>query len=154
MEILFNGERPTQKVYFYSVQDNNNADELVFVIAKEQEDISLSMAYTPYIKIQDAGKSYIDKDVFDSIEENETQFALHYFLKRKSTQFRTLQLQVQFEESEEDVVWQTEIVNLNLFNTIKADAFIENNNASVINELLHRVEELERKVEALENGEI
>lgn len=137
MEILFSGNKPQKKTYSFSVKENNNSNIITFILDKEIEGLDLS-SLSCYVKVQG---SEIDKDV-PNVEIEEDKIKVIWTLQRKHTESRLLSVQLQF-EGQGDVVWQTEIVQFVLSDTIKADEYIENKYPAVLVNHEERLQGLE-----------
>lgn len=141
MEILFKRNVPQQKMYSYAVKDNNNSNTITFVLDKIQEDNLDLSSLTCFVKV----KGYtIDKDVVVKIVE-ENKVKIKWVLKRKHTKSRIISVQLQFEGYENDLVWQSEIIEITLSGTIKADEYIENEFPGELMDHEARIQALEEK---------
>lgn len=137
MQILFTGNKPQKKTYSYSVKENNNSNKISFILDKVQEGLDLS-TLSCFVKVQGLE---IDKDV-PTIEIEEDKIKVNWTLLRKHTDSRVLSVQLQF-EGHGDVVWQSEILQLVLSDTIKADEYIENKYPAVLTNHEERITDLE-----------
>lgn len=141
MEILFKGNVPQQKMYSYAVKDNNNSNTITFVLDKIQEDNLDLSSLTCFVKVKG---HVIDKDVVVKIVE-EDKVKIKWILKRKHTKSRIISIQLQFEGYENDLVWQSEIIEITLSGTIKADEYIENEFPGELMDHEARIQALEEK---------
>lgn len=146
INIYFKGIIPQQRFLNYSVQGNNNADKIKFIVEATQTDIDLS-TLTPYVKVQSAGGSYIDKIRLTATPKDNT-LEMVWTMTRKSLQCRNLSLQLQFEDerNDHDIVWQSAIAQIELFDTIKADKPISEQNATIIQQLSGQVDGFEDRL--------
>jgi len=146
--ILFNGIKPKQCVYEISVVGNAKVDKINFILTTTISDLhSLTELadFHCYIKVQSAGGEYIDKiSATSSIVNN--KLVVEFVLQKKTTQFKNIGVQLQFEYDDGRVISQTEVVGLKLSNTIPADEEIPDRFPSVLSNLEYRVEELEEGI--------
>lgn len=141
MKILFKGNVPQEKSYSYSVKNNNNSNVITFELDKIQEDDLDLSSLTCFVKVKGA---IIDKDVVTKTVDGD-KLKIKWIMKRKHTKSRIISVQLQFEGyGESDIVWQTEMIEITLSNTIKADEYIEN-------EFPGELMDHEARIQALEN---
>lgn len=142
MKILFKGSVPQEKSYSYSVKNNNNSNVITFELDKIQEDDLDLSSLTCFVKVKGA---IIDKDVVTKVVEDD-KLKIKWIMKRKHTKSRIISVQLQFEGyGESDIVWQTEMIEITLSNTINADEYIEN-------EYPGELADHEERIQALEQG--
>lgn len=154
--INFKGKTPQQNFYSIGVKDNNKANKIMFVLSAYQQDVNLG-EYTPYLKVQSKEHDYIDKIVLESTKDVISDDILNivWTLTSKSTQYRNLELQLQFQsDNNDEVVWQTMIVEIELSETIKADKEVNEKYPTELAQLEKevasysgRIEECEEKVD-------
>jgi len=148
--INYKGITPQNRYYSLGVKQNNNADRIRFILDVLQEDIDLSDCQA-YLKVQNKEHTYIDKIMLTAYFDNDN-VQLDWVLTRKSTQFRNLELQIEFKNSDDDVVWQTLIVELELNDTIKADEEISERYPTELEQLETKVEGYDDRIENLEQN--
>lgn len=147
--IYFNGTKAQQSKYCYGVQQNNKTNVVRFIIEKQQGDIDLSWLSCT-LKLQNAANDYLDLiDLTSNVIDNGVFLEITWLIESKSTQYKNLELQLQFMNEEE--VWQTEICELELSNTIPVGNTVSSAESSLIQILISKVNECEQKVEELEN---
>lgn len=147
--IYFNGTKAQQSKYCYGVQQNNKTNVVRFIIEKKQGDIDLSLLSCT-LKLQNAANDYLDLiDLTPNVIENGVFLEITWLIESKSTQYKNLELQLQFMNDEE--VWQTEICELELSNTIPVGDTVSSAESSLIQALINRINDCEKKVKVLEN---
>lgn len=163
LDIRFNGIKPEQKCYRYSIQNNAENDKVFFILQSEISNIvSLKdlSKYDVYLKCESAGKEYLDKIKVDCFYVSETNaISIPFVLPLKTTQYRNIGFQIQFQDANSNLIAQTEIVGMELCGTIKADEEIPSKYPSELirieNELTQQGEELanhEQRIETLEQN--
>lgn len=145
MQIIFNGALCPIRYFHIGVQGNNLVDNIEFVVDRYTPDGLDLTTFMPYVKLANDKQGYADKDGKLKVEPSATKIHLTYQLRRKTTAYASVDVQLQFERSgEADVaVWQTEAITITLSHTIPADAEIVNQNPAVIQDLTARVEKIE-----------
>lgn len=150
LEIEFVGIKPLQKKFNYSVVGNADVDIITFKLTSAIDDTySLSDLATldAFIKIESAGSEYIDKisatSTYTSGQKPYVQ--IDFELKAKTTSYKYLNLQVQFEGNGGAKVCQTEKVLLELSGNINADEEIPNRYPSVLADLQRQINELKER---------
>ena len=138
--INYNGKKPSQKEYGYSVVHNSQADIVRFVLQKPISEYSLEQLadFYAFVKVQSAGKEYLDKISAVSTYENEC-VVVEWQINKKSTHYKNLFVQLQFETNLGNTVAQTDIVSLTLSNTINADEEISDEFPEAIQQMEHLV---------------
>lgn len=123
--INYNGKKPAQRNYEYCVVGNSDVDTIKFVLQSDicaEYDLDDLTGFDAYVKIQSAGKEYIDKiSVGSLVEDNNGVYYIILYLTKKMTHWKNISLQLQFEIDEGNIVAQTEIVSLTLSGNIPAD---------------------------------
>lgn len=145
MDIIFKGTSCPIKFLHIGVRGNNLVDKLVFCVDRKTPDGLDLSEFTPYVKIQNKAENYIDKDGKLAIDKCDNQLRLTYQLRRKTTQYPSFDMQLQFEQPNDGdcVVWRTEVIGVTLSRTIAADRQIEEQYPSVIQDLAERVTTIE-----------
>ena len=130
--INYKNNTPQQKYYAVGVKKNNNANKVKFVLKANQDGIDLQNL-TPYLKLQNKEHTYLDKIELETIYKSANGIIeITWLMTRKSMQHRYLEAQLVFEDNEEDIVWQTLIVELELNETIDADEEISEANPTIL----------------------
>ena len=122
LSIIYNGIKPNEYKFEYSVIGNNNVDYIDFSFSNEIPSGDC------YALIESKDKSYVDKIALDY---NNGHYVLP--LLAKTTAHKVIKVQLSIETNE--IKWQTEIVEIMLKNSIKADEEIENDYPSVLEQL-------------------
>lgn len=146
MELVFCGKQPQQRFFRIGVVGNNLADKLVMIISKAQGDLRLE-EFTPIVKIVNRDLTFVEKTrnfIFDIDTDNE-KVILTYVFPKKVTNQRNVDMQVLFQKTETDdkIIWQTEIFNVTFDLEIDADKIIEKLYPDELQELDRRVTVLE-----------
>lgn len=147
MDIVYDGVVAKQDRYKYSVKQNNKSNIIIFKLAKQQDSITLNPNNHFYIKVRNSGRTFTDKDPNVVVEENDATIFVSWTMLRKVTQFKDIDVQVEYYDSENDIKWQTAIVNINLHDNIPVDEEIESKYPSILAQLQKQIDEL--KVDVL-----
>jgi len=165
LDIRYNGIRPLEKHFNFSVQDNDENDIINFIIEGNVSSL-LTLAELAqcemYLKVESAGGEYLDKikveGTYDSVNN---KIIISHTLTSKTTQYVNVGLQIQFQSIDTELIAQTEIVGLHLSGSIRADETIPEKYPSELvrfeRELAEQEIEVanhETRIEALENAEI
>lgn len=148
MEIEYDGIVSESGRYKYAVKQNNKSNIIIFKFKKQQEGIILDPNKHFYVKVRNSGKTFTDKDPNVVITSTETDILVSWTMLRKATQFKNIDIQLQYEDTENDIIWQSAIVNLDLFDTIPADKEIEDKYPSILMKLKQQIDE--QRIEILE----
>ena len=149
--INFKGITPQQRFYSYAVQGNNKSNIIRFVVEQDQENEDLH-TMSCYLKVANKEHNYIDKIKLSEVATENGYITLSWEMTRKSTRYRNLELQLQFEsEDEDDIIYQSQIIELELNNTINADKEIEEEYPSELQRLNKEVKEVKEDVTDLDN---
>lgn len=146
--INYKGNIPQQRFYSFSVKGNHNANKVRFILARQQADIDLTN-YVCNLKVESKEANYKDLIMLNLVEESTSELVFEWTMTNKSTQFRNLELQLEFlsTENESEVVWQTMIVEFELSDTIKVgDEKPTDKELSVLKQLEESVVALEEQV--------
>ncbi len=134
--INYNGNKPTTDYFKYSVQGNNNADVVRFCLSKQQGTLDLTN-YKVYVQAKCEEDDFIDKvEITDDVSIVANQLNANWVMLKKHTINRQLLVSLSFENENEEVVWQTQIVKITIANGINADEEIANTYPSVIQDLI------------------
>lgn len=150
MEITFVGKKPNKKVFEYSVVGNAKVDRIDFILTTTPSDIySLSELadFLPFVKVQSVGLDYVDK-IKTTSEIVDNNLVVSFTLQKKTTQFRNIAVQLQFENDEGKIIAQCEMVGLALSGNINADHEIPDRYPSVLVNLEYRISRLEQGITA------
>ena len=146
--INYRGITPQNNFYSFGVKANNKANKIKFVLSNVQDFLTIG-GFTPYLKVQSKEHEYIDKiELESSVVGNNVEMV--WEMTRKSTQYRNLELQLQFQSNDDDeIVWQSMIVLIELCETIPADKVISEKYPS---ELEHLEKSVANKQDKLVSG--
>lgn len=144
--INYKGITPQQRFYSHAVKGNNNANEIKFIVERYQNDLDLA-SLTPYLKVSNKCENYFDKIALSLTSDDDFVY-LVWTMTSKSTQYRNLELQLQFQSVE--VVFQTQIVELELNETIPAEKHIEEEHPTAIKQIEDELDDHEKRIEQLE----
>lgn len=125
LSIIYNGIKPNEYEFEYSVIDNNKVDYIDFSFDDQH-------AGTPFVKIESKDRKYVDKiDVSEYVSNGHIIFPL----LAKTTAHKVIRVQLSFETSE--TKWQTEVVEITLKNSVRAEEEIANNYPSILDRITH-----------------
>lgn len=143
--INYNGNKPTTDYFKFSVQGNNNADVVRFCLEKKQGKIDLS-GYKVYAQAYCEEDDFIDKvEITDNVNIVDNQLSADWTLLKKHTVNRQLLVSLSFEDLDNEVVWQTQIVKIAICNGILADEEMINKYPTVIEQMQNDIDELKNK---------
>lgn len=150
--INYKGDTPQQRFYTLGVKGNNKANKIKFVVARHQADIDLS-GYVCNLKVQNKEHDWLDLIMLDGVVNTNTDtIEYEWLMTSKSTQFRNLELQLEFisTDNEENVVFQTLICELELNETIKVgDEQPDDEELSALKQVEQEVKRVDNKVDDL-----
>lgn len=152
MEINHSGIVAEQERYKYAVKANNKSNIIIFKFSKEQDSIILDPDKHFYVKVQNSGKTFTDKDPNVVVTSDANNVFISWTMLRKVTAYKNIDVQVQYEDADEDIVWQSAIVNIDLFQTIPADKEIEDKYPSILMAHQQKLDEFERRIKTLEDA--
>lgn len=153
MEIKFNGVVADSSKIKYAVKMNNNANVIVFKVKKTQESITLDPSKKFYVKISSCmAKEFFDKDPRAVVSQDADNIYVAWTMLRKHTQFKNINIQLQYEDTSNEIVWQTEIINVDLFGYIPADEEIENLYPSILTLMQEELDDHEARITELEES--
>lgn len=145
--INYNGNKPTTDYFKYSVQGNNKADAIKFLVSLNQDGLVFDNTYHIYAKVQCGDDGFYDKVELSNIEFNDSENLLIaiFNLESKHTSHRQIEVSLCCENIAQEIVWQTQIVKVNIANGIPAEEEIENNYPSVLAQLQQQIDELKQQ---------
>ena len=147
--INYKGITPQNRFYNLGVRGDSKSNIISFIVQSEQEDVVLS-ELSAYLKVQNKEHDYIDKIELNGVfDEDSGLITLNWEMTRKSTQYRNLELQLVFEDSDNDILWQTQIVELELSNTIEADKEISEKCPTILEQLEKLIKDIEAHAEII-----
>lgn len=144
MKIEYTGREPSDRKFDCGVREDNNAEAIEFVVGAVQGALSLT-SFAAYVKVATPLYEYADKQkITFAVDENDnSKIVGRWEIERKTTDHETVNMNLEFENAESEVVWQTYVVQLHFHRTVKADEAVENSYPTVLQDLEHRVSELE-----------
>lgn len=144
MKIEYTGREPSDRKFDCGVREDNNAEAIEFVVGAEQGELSLT-SFAAYVKVATPLYEYADKQkiTFAVDESDDSKIVGRWEIERKTTDHETVNMNLEFENAESEVVWQTYVAQLHFHRTVKADEAVANNYPTVLQDLEHRVSELE-----------
>lgn len=151
--INFNGKKPAQRNYEYAVVGNSHSDIVRFALQNKLGEYDVETLFNDfdgYIKLQSAGKEYLDKVFIDNYSFENGCLRLDLHLTKKMTHWRNLAVQVQFESDNGNIVAQSEIVGLTLNGTIDADEPISEEYPEAIQQLESKVIGFDKRIKDCE----
>ena len=144
MQIYFTGNTTPVKSFNIGIKGNNAADTIEFILDAQQGNVDLS-ACTAYVKSASPITSFADKQRVEIQSADEGKIKVSWSMLRKHTLNHSLNVQLQFEDYDRDICWQTVSLQIHFDKTVDADTEIENQNPSIIQDLCKRVGALESK---------
>lgn len=147
--INFKGNTPQQRFYTLGVQRNNKANKIRFILEKQQADLNLS-DYICNLKIESKENEYLDLIMLEKVSETETELVYEWVMPLKSTQYRNLELQLEF-LGEEEIVWQTMIFGIELSDTIKVGDTVDDKKLSVLKQMEYQVDKNKKDIANLKD---
>ena len=153
--ITFTGKKPSAKCFDFSVVGNASVDVISFKLTSPIDNIyTLEQLANldAYVKVESAGKDYLDKITATStyVGGQNPYVQIDFELEAKTTQFRNIALQLQFEDNDGEVVSQTEIVALELKATIPADTELPDVYPSVLKRIDDELADHEERISDIE----
>ena len=134
--INYNGNKPTTDYFKFAVQGNNNADVVRFCLDEQQGNIDLTTCKV-YVLAKCDEDDFIDKvEITDNVSSVGSQLNAEWVLLKKHTINRQLLVGLCFEDENEEIVWQTQLVKIAIANGIDADEEIANKYPSIIQDLI------------------
>lgn len=146
MLVVYSGAAPIQRRIFVAVVDDNVSKELVFRLERHQGSIDLA-AMTCFVKVESG--EFMDKIPLTVREISDSLIDIHWSLGRAVTSRDKSLAQLQFEDTNEDIVWQTEAILIVMSRTIPVDEYIVNEYPTVLQDHERRIGALEEFEEAV-----
>lgn len=145
--INYNGNKPTADYFKYSVQGNNKADAIRFLVSLNQGGLVFNENYHYYAKIQSEIDDFYDKVELSEIEFDDSNNLLKAILhlESKHTSHEKIEVSLCCENINDEIVWQTQLVKIAIPNGINTDDEIENNYPSVLAQLQKQIDELKQQ---------
>ena len=139
--INYNGNKPTTDYFKYSVQGNNNADVVCFSLATKQGKLDLNnYDYKVYVRCKCEDDDFVDKvEITNDVSVVSNQLLCKWTLLRKHTVNRQLLVSLSFEDSNNEVVFQTQLVKITIANGIDVDEEIANTYPTILQQLIDKV---------------
>ena len=154
--INYKGDTPQQRFYSLGVKGNHNANKIRFIVARQQADIDLS-DYVCNLKIENKEVDFSDLVMLNLVNQSSNELTFEWVMTNKDTQFRNLELQLEFlgGEEENSVVWQTLIVGLELSDTLKVgDNQPSDKELSVLKQVEKKINDLNIEVDDLKQSKV
>jgi hypothetical protein len=142
LSVNYKFDTPQQRFYSTGVKGDNKANKIRFIVPIQQKNIRLSLDYTPYLKLQNKEHRYCDKiEMIDKVYDDNFIY-LTWLITRKSTQYKHLEMQLIFENINEDIVFQTLIAELEMNDFINADKEIAERYPSILMSLQKQINDI------------
>ena len=142
LSVNYKFDTPQQRFYSTGVKGDNKANKIRFIVPIQQKNIKLSLDYTPYLKLQNKDRNFFDKiEMVDKVFDNDFIY-LTWLITRKSTQHKHLEFQLIFENTNEDIVFQTLIAELEMNDFINADHEIAERYPSILMSLQKQINDI------------
>lgn len=144
--INYNGNKPTTDYFKYSVQGNNNADTIRFLVSLNQEGLVFNNTYHIYAKVQCDDDSFYDKVELSDIEfiDSENLLVANFNLESKHTSHKQIEVSLCCENIDQEIVWQTQIVKIGIANGIPAEEEIAKDYPTILAQLQQQIDELKQ----------
>ena len=144
--INYNGNKPTTDYFKYSVQGNNNADTIRFLVSLNQEGLVFDNTYHIYAKVQCDDDSFYDKVELSEVEfdDSENLLVANFHLESKHTSHKQIEVSLCCENIDQEIVWQTQIVKVGIANGIPAEEEIAKDYPTVLAQLQQQIDELKQ----------
>lgn len=139
--INYNGNKPTSDYFKYSVQGNNQADIIRFVIDAKQEHINLTNDFRFYANIQGVDDDFVDKVELSNIENDGDVLTIDFYLQKKHTEHKQIEVCLSAETNR--VCWKTQLVKITIYNSVNADDTIVNDYPTILQQLQREIDELD-----------
>lgn len=147
--VNYNENKPIADRHKFSVQGNNNADKIRFVLTKKQGDIDLTdPSLKIYVKSQSPDKSFLDKEELTGLVVEGNEAHIDWLLKSKHTNNKQLEVALSFEDNV-SVVWQTQLFSLSIPNAVASNVEIENTYPTILAQLQTKIENIFRDYDEL-----
>ena len=142
--INYKGITPQQRFYSIGVQGDSKANTIRFAIESQQGDLDISSVnFIPYLKVVSKEGGYADKIRLSwNGDTDEIYTYFEWEMTRKSTHYRNLELQLQLENEEEDIIFQSQIVEIELSGTLDVDNEISEEYPSELQRLEKEVDDV------------
>lgn len=165
LSITFKGVKPQVKSYQFSIVGNADVDIIKFILTEPIDSVNTLQElanFDAYVKVESVGMNYLDKisveSTYEDVENAQHEVIGHQLeielqLQGKTTQYRNLMLQLQFEKvvNDETLISQTEMVGLSLSGNINVDNGLPNVYPNILQEIFDELTDHERRIQALEN---
>ena len=145
--INYKGETPQQRFYTFAVKGNKDTNVIRFVVQRQQADVNL-LDFTCSVKVQNKEHDYLDLIMLNPVyDEASDTISYDWLLQQKTTQYRNLELQLEFVGgSNGEAVWQTLIAEIELNETIKVGEYVDDKELSVLKQMEDMVMGFDREL--------
>ena len=145
--INYNGNKPTTDYFKFSVQGNNKADTIRFLVSLNQSGLVFDENYHYYAKVQSVDDDYYDKVELSEVEFDDSRNLLKadFILKAQQTSHKQIEVSLSCENLDSEVVWQTQLVKVAIANGVNADEEIADQYPSVLQDLQAQIDELKQQ---------
>lgn len=151
--IYYKGNTPQQRFYNIGVKGNSKADKIGFVLPRQQSDLDLD-GLTCNLKIENKEtgfKDLINLNENAGYDEDTDSLMFGWEMTAKDTQHRTLDLQLEFINGEDEIVFQTMIATIELGETIVAGETLPEKDLTAFKQMESKVVEHDQEIEELQN---
>lgn len=145
--INYNGNKPTTDYFKFSVQGNNKADTIRFLVSLNQSGLVFDENYHIYAKVQSVDDDYYDKVELSEVEFDDSRNLLKadFSLKAQQTSHKQIEVSLSCENLDSEVVWQTQLVKVAIANGVNADEEVADQYPSVLQNLQAQIDELKQQ---------
>lgn len=144
--INYKGNTPQQRFYNIGIKGNSKADKVGFVLPRQQGDLDLDgLVCNLKIENKETGfKDLINLNENVGYDEDTDSLMFGWEMTAKDTQHRTLDLQLEFLNGEEEIIFQTMIATIELGETIVVGETLPEKELSIIKQMELKIKELEQ----------
>lgn len=139
--VNYNGNKPISDYFKFSVQGNNKADIVRFVLPIQQSTITLTDSDSFFVKCESEDEDFIDKMQLDDIEFSGNYVYVNWVLLKKHTQNKQLKVSLCV-ENDDEVVFNTQLFTMKISNGLDVDDEIENNYPTILQQLQDQINSL------------
>lgn len=146
--IIFDSPEPSVRKIDFSVEGNNKVDKITFKILANQGDVVLNSSMIPAVSVKCDGEGFVDlvEEGDELLFGSENDYLIiTWIISREHSQFKNLKVAVSLTDEENDVVWNSGIVEITNKESFKADAQIEIEYPTKIKRILQSINELMSK---------
>ena len=144
--VNYNGNKPITDYFKFSVQGNNKADRIRFLVSLNQNGLVFDENYHYYAKVQNEDDDFYDKVELHELEFDDSENLLRadFILESKHTTHRYIEVSLCCENLNDEIVWQTQLIKVAISNGVYADDEIESKYPTILEQLQKQIDELKQ----------